>query len=490
MTDESKPTAVLVVHGIGQQMPMDTLRRLVMTVFGGRPDGSQRKVFSKVDRESMFLDLRRLVLPAGEGRGRVDFYEVYWAPTLSGGSVAAVVKWAAKMLVARPKGQQMRQIVWTSRIALILLGLAAGILYYLFRDWSWLRYWVPLIPVLVAVQPIVRGWGRSMLTETLADASRWFAPQPRDIPERDRVRRIGLDLLAELHRPEKGGEQRYGRIIVFGHSLGSVVAYDIIRLAFDALRDPRAPMSEEAQRPVARRQPAAWNFASESQTLIDTADVRRFQHFQSQLHEEQRAQGVPWLVTDLVTAGSPMCHARDLWSSKVATFDQRVDDNEYPICPPLGEQQHSELRRIANGEPAIVGGEARTAFYRRSTDGPLIAHEASPFASTRWTNLYFPLKPWLGGDPVGGRVAPTMGAGIRDVAVRPSTHRHSALTVPVAAHTWYWRRDIDVTEDDAHDARDLPDAVLQLGRAFDLTRRRPQRYRGPDSTHSGSQSQV
>lgn len=157
MDDESKPTAVLVVHGIGQQMPMDTLRSLVTTVFGKRPDGSDRKITSKVDRESSFLDLRRLVLPADEGRGRVDFFEVYWAPILSGGSAAAVISWTVKMLLRRPKGKQMCQIVWTLRGILFLLIALAVLLSYLFRDTEVLRYLAPLVPLLVAVRPILEG---------------------------------------------------------------------------------------------------------------------------------------------------------------------------------------------------------------------------------------------------------------------------------------------------------------------------------------------
>lgn len=479
MTDDFKPTAVLVVHGIGQQMPMDTLRRLVTTVFGRRPDGSARQIFSKVDRESQFLDLRRLVLPAGEGRGRVDFYEVYWAPTLSGGTAATVISWAAKLLVRRPVGKQMSQIVWTLRGTLVASLLSAALLYYLLRDTPWLRYLAPIVPVLLAVRPIIRGWGKSMLTETLADASRWFAPQPRDIPERDRVRQIGLELLTELHRLEPDGEQRYGRIVVFGHSLGSVIAYDVLRLAFDKLRFPTSPSADDAERPVAERQAAAWNFERQREVLTSNGDLSRFQYFQRQLHAEQRAHGVPWLVTDLVTAGSPIAHARDLWSSEVATFDDRVNENEYPICPPLGEVQRSEVRRIKAEKLAIPGAKGKIAFYRKTEAGPLIAHESAPFASTRWTNLYFPLKPWLGGDPVGGKLAETMGPGVRDVAVRPSTKRRRVLAMPVAAHTWYWRRDREITEDDARVEGGHPDAVLQLRRVLDL---KPGRVRPYEST--------
>lgn len=373
-----KPTAVLVVHGIGQQMPMDTVRRFVRTVFGTRPDGRERPIFSKLDRDSDFLDLRRLVIPGGKRRGRVDFYEVYWAPALSGGSAPAVLAWAARLLFTRSQGDQLRRIVWAARCLLILLLLLAGGLYYVFRDSPWLRYLAPLAPLALGVWPLLRGWGSSVFSETLADASRWFAPRPRDIPDRDNVRRIGHQLLMELHRRDADGQQRYGRIVVFGHSLGSVIAYDIIRMAFDELRWPRDPTPEESARPVSERQPAAWNFSVESTALTETSDVGRFQHFQRQLHQEQRAQGVPWLVSDLVTVGSPLTHARDLWSSGVASFDQRIEENEFPACPPRGEFQHSEYRRLREGKQAIIGGDGPLAFYRVHERGPLV----SPMSGT------------------------------------------------------------------------------------------------------------
>lgn len=256
------------------------------------------------------------------------------------------------------------------------------------------------------------------------------------------------------------------------------MAYDMIRLAFDRLRTPRTPSTKETL-PLSDRQPAAWNFATEHQSLLDTGDVLRFQDYQSQLHAEQRRQGVPWLVTDLITAGSPIAHADDLWGSKVASFELRAQENEYPSCPPLGETQHSEVRRIKTNKPAIIGGEGRIAFYRKDEKGPLVAHEASPFASTRWTNLYMPVKPWLGGDPVGGKVAVSMGPGVRDIAVRPSTRRPWALAVPVAAHTWYWRRDAGVTDQDDKRDASLPDSVRQMGQVISLKHRRPGPYQPP-----------
>lgn len=453
--DHECPTAVVVVHGIGQQLPMDTLRSMADTLFGGdevRPDPPE--VYSKVDRSSSFLDLRRLSLARGEGRGKVDFYELYWAAAFGSGTVSGVMRWATGLLLRRNEGAQVRTIVRCARVAItffVLLALGIAL-------WGWAGGWwsriVPLIPFLAALFLLPRLALRATLTEVLSDASRWFAPRPADITGRDKVRRLGLDLITELHGLDAKGRPRYGRIVVIGHSLGSVVAYDVLRLAFDQLREPAPYESVEAEPPVpvvaepadcappvpvSERQPAAWHFEDERSRLTTAdggtgANVRAYQYVQAQLHAEQRAAGVPWRVTDLITVGSPLAHAPDLWRSRVAGFRRRVNENEFPACPPLGEQQHSESvrARVRNSVP-VGAATTRIAFYRRSDDGPLIAHEASMFASTRWTNLYYPMQWWLGGDPVGGPVSPVFGPGVRDIPVRLSTppkKRWQVLVVP------------------------------------------------------------
>ena len=57
------------------------------------------------------------------------------------------------------------------------------------------------------------------------------------------------------------------------------------------------------------------------------------------------------------------------------------------------------------------------------------------FAPVRWTNLYFPTRWLLQGDPVGGPLAGLFGPGVRDVAVK-TTRRGGLL-----AHTQYWNFD-------------------------------------------------
>ena len=86
-------------------------------------------------------------------------------------------------------------------------------------------------------------------------------------------------------------------------------------------------------------------------------------------------------------------------------------------------------------------------------------HHAACFAATRWTNIYFPYRGLIRGDPVGGPLQDLFGAGIADRPVR--TRRWFGRL----NHVHYWH-------DDPRDAGrdDRPLAVLletlALGEGF------------------------
>jgi hypothetical protein len=58
----------------------------------------------------------------------------------------------------------------------------------------------------------------------IGDAARYLSPIPDNIKLRQTIRADGIQLLRKIH---ESGE--YERVIVVGHSLGSVVAYDILK---------------------------------------------------------------------------------------------------------------------------------------------------------------------------------------------------------------------------------------------------------------------
>ena len=162
--EKKQTVAVVVAHGIGNQLPMDTVRSMVDNVFGvesGLPDPVP--VYSRLDRDADFLDLRRLMLTKTVERPRVDFYELYWQPTFGSGSPGAVAGWAVRLLLRRRHvGARMRQVIWTLRLALLLLVLlvvsAGWALAELGPDEGWKSFLAPALPFILFAVTLPSSW--------------------------------------------------------------------------------------------------------------------------------------------------------------------------------------------------------------------------------------------------------------------------------------------------------------------------------------------
>ena len=97
-------TAVIFIHGQGEQRPMEDLRLLVEAVWSKDPSLDQiaesRQVWSTPDPHSDTLESRRLTTDTfktstPEDRGRsVDFFEFYWAHKMTGNRALDVIQWA------------------------------------------------------------------------------------------------------------------------------------------------------------------------------------------------------------------------------------------------------------------------------------------------------------------------------------------------------------------------------------------------------------
>src|SRR4051812_28248313 len=96
--------AVLLIHGIGEQRPMDTLRGFVDTVWTSdtqihHPFVADPSAFwSKPDRISGSFELRCLTTPKNRGELRTDFFEFYWAHLMQGTTWAQVTAWIQMLL--------------------------------------------------------------------------------------------------------------------------------------------------------------------------------------------------------------------------------------------------------------------------------------------------------------------------------------------------------------------------------------------------------
>lgn len=414
--------AVVLIHGIGEQEPTGTLRGFLDGL------GLGREAWSKPDRVSDNLELRRMSL-YGRSTHRVptDLYELYWAhhaPTASGPQVVA---WLGRLLRRRSgwSGGPAAPALNVLTLLLTLTVVAAVVIAVVMVSREGVRAWLTEPPFWVAAGlALAQAAVRPLLTRRLADAERYLTPDPAGIAPRTEIRTEGLELMRRLH-----ASGIYSEVAVVGHSLGSVIGYDILRLFWDEARHPTFEM--------AGPQPEAERLVHDySDPLgLEPGEVEVFQHVQRRLWRECRERGVPWLVTDFITLGSPLAHGRLLLDTRASSLQRRQDDLELPMCPPMPSLA-----------PSADADERSAAFYPtvlRKGDlerGVLVGNHGAPFGPTRWTNLYFPARLLVFGDPVGGPLRGVFGTGIRDVAVhhsgrhRPWWHR----LLPLHDHLRYW----------------------------------------------------
>jgi hypothetical protein len=388
--------AVVVIHGIGEQLPGRTLEGFVETISAtaGSP------VWNQADRVSDSYELRQLTLAPSDRRPRTTFYEYYWANEVDGTTTGDVLGWLWSIMGRPPWAIPARlRAAWG-----LLWGLVVAVTVTAVTVWNGLEqvWWIS------GAVTFVLAIGASFLIRYLGDAARYLSPRPRNVAIREAIRRRGVDLVRELHQ-----SGRYHRIVLVGHSLGSVVAYDII-----------THLWPELQREHLRPERASFRAIR----LAHDGDGDRSPHsLQAAVWREMRRNTQPWLVTDLVTLGSPLAHAHLLLARTADEFRDKCDRAELPVAPPI---RNNAGERFSHERPY------RTRSTRSDRTFTFL-NESSPFAAVRWTNLYFPARWGLLGDAVGGPVAPVFGEWVLDVPLREGMTRWKRRSL--LSHTAYWR---------------------------------------------------
>jgi hypothetical protein len=213
-----------------------------------------------------------------------------------------------------------------------------------------------------------------------------------------------------LHDPKR----EYSRILIVGHSLGSVIGYDILTHAWVDFHSQHALKGRKGMDALD---------ALEELARSESPQPEATQAAQRQYFEELKANGCGWRVTDFVTLGSPLAHAAILLAKGEVDLQRKQDDREFPRCLPALETTLRENEQVRRFSYELESGKKHR--YR-------VPHHAAVFAPTRWTNLYFPSRAIVWGDIVGGPLNGVMGEGIRDVRV--STRKHLGFLT----HTSYW----------------------------------------------------
>jgi hypothetical protein len=442
--------AVVIIHGMGEQRPMDTVRDFVKTTWGGDAvlnAGNAAQVWNKPDTRTGSLELRRITTRKSKKGGayprgvRTDFYELYWADLTGGSTWQQFVGWI-RYLLFRPWSNVPADVrsAW-----LVLWGLSILVVVFAIASvlpasvWSrlapaWLPQWIFIVPAGLLGTVIHR-----VATATFGRVVRYTRADPDNIAARAAVRERGLALLKALH---KSGD--YDRIIVVGHSLGTILAYDLVSY-FWAQREAAGRIEEGTAEFAALvnvdRCAAALVAAPTPDTLsayrVAQAQLRRLLAKRPQAADP--AADSRWLISDLVTIGSPLTHAEFLLAASEMDLATRQDEREVPKSPPYCETLDRKALYLAKRN-GLVDARATECnlFAFPVKDAPRFwqLHHAAPFAVVRWTNIFDPAKTVYRGDLISGPLVENFGPGIRDIDLRQIRGQSSRFS-----HTRYWAND-------------------------------------------------
>lgn len=475
--------AVVVIHGMGEQLPMQTLLSFVDTAWAkddslvdrGKPDpnsGGPRNdnvFWSKPDRRGRSFELRVITTESAKKDRRTDFYEFYWSHLIVDTSWQQLRAWVLGLMLRNPFTRVPRAVLplW---ILLWLIGIAAAVAAaYLLRprvaDATW------AFAIAGALLAAVASWFASgFLVHYLGDVARYVQPRPANVARRQEIRENGVRLLESLMGVREDGRidprRPYDRIVVVAHSLGTIIAYDILTHAFARIN---ALTTQSADSPAAQDARVALEAMIRDALAGQVRwDLDAFQARQAAAAKELVAAGNPWIVSDFVTLGSPLTHAEFLITRDRAHLTREKSQRILPCCPPTLEYDgQTKLRHFTYRAWSVD-----TLGNRRDPAAPRMPHHAALFAYTRWTNLYSPHRFIAWGDIISGPVGAAFGLedggenlrGIRDIAVLPELDANGrpAARRPFFTHTRYWRETPATNGIPAHHIRALR-AAIRLG---------------------------
>jgi hypothetical protein len=142
----------------------------------------------------------------------------------------------------------------------------------------------------------------------LGDAARYFRDSPANVAVRREIRKEAVDTLEEMHLSGK-----YDRIVVVAHSLGTVIAYDMLRAYYSRV-DRLLPLPQllgPTLDVVDQGEPDRAEARKKGRAII--AEIEKFVAARKPSsvgapHDEDGLRA--WLVTDFVTMGSPLIPTR------------------------------------------------------------------------------------------------------------------------------------------------------------------------------------
>ena len=415
-------------------------------------------------------------------------------PTECGTRIFGMAAWILRLFFHPPSGA--RALVWFYWFLVVLAVLAGALFVILDFPFVKAQYTGLTTGIVGFVVALLIGWLiQKYLYGYIGDAARYLTPDVGNVTQRAAIRKDARDLLVKLH-----ASGRYDRIIVVGHSLGSVIAYDVVNRLWDEYRDrfggglrlhdvktgnfkkndsrkkdgnkkgrdtaigvlksciEKKFTDSESQPALREVERVAYRLREMTADDLDRpATLRDFWTAQALLWDEQRRIGNDWLVSDLITLGSPLAHASWLTRLGGDNLHARFKSREFGRCPPLNNVW--ERRR---GDTDQTPEHEALADYPEKLDWIRVIIPSAVFSVVRWTNLYFP------GDVIGGEVHRAFGPAVKDIAVRRSAGsalKSWILSRLPTSHTKYWS---EWDETSVQSDSETPIAVRAIQKALHL----------------------
>jgi hypothetical protein len=533
--------AIVLVHGMGEQIPMETVRDFAEAVWTDDSqlrDDEPGELFFVPDPKSGSRELRRISTRRSrpredkDGRYRVrnDFFELYWADAATDTTWRDFLSWYGHLVLRGPANVPrpvfyIWMLLWLVNVVFVLAvevaaiwlvpealfedqttGPARNILFLalaiafgawglsklrwpLFPKWActwasvaggFVAIWCVVVLIALVIRPPLSKFagehtvfwpGLAVVLSTallllqgflilfFGDVGRYTVASPGNIAARQKVRDRGLELLKQL-----SCSGRYDRIVLVAHSLGTIVAYDILSLLWAEY----VSSIDKNQKlvPVAEAGSSLERAIEAVTTAIGASpfDLSAFRDAQRQFFRElqeadrHRLKGIVsnpedpiarWLISDFITIACPLTHAEFLLAGTASELKARFTRRELQMCPPT---------------PEAGGGATPRLTYVKWRDGRRhhrFLHD-SVFAAVRWTNIHdAPKNPlfFLRGDFISGPVASLFGKGVLDINVQPSWP-DGALPPRMFTHTIYWQINQGV--------RRTPASVMAIRNAINL----------------------
>lgn len=475
--------AVVILHGMGEQVPMQTLNSFIEAVWSkdaalvdqSKPDPDTGKPrtevhnssWAKPDSRNTSTELRRVTTESDKKGNRTDFYEYYWAHMMQGNTWENVRAWIQDLLLRNPFKRVPGRVLhaW---IVLWLITLAVGyfMVLELFPD---KEGQVSTFSILMnaAIGLAVTAFVSNVLVKRFGDVAGYTKSWPSNVAKRHEIQSAGVELLDRLIKSKE-----YDRIVVVAHSLGTIVAYEILAELYsrhNKALDNAAPskMKQPARHALEEmiRRAAKLRMADGSKGDGAPLDIDAFQDAQAAAHKESVEQGATWIISDFVTLGSPLVHAEFLMAESKDDLRKRQSRRVLPTCPPTLE--HDATTDLQHFSYDLT--EKRKAENRR------VPHHAALFGYTRWTNIHSNERFILTGDLISGplseafdwQINGTSLSGIRDIAVLPAMdddavskeHKRSFFT-----HNNYW----NLKKGTERKSVDVPHHIDELRKALRL----------------------